>query len=288
MNDFPNQLFQSKDLILLRHQSCRYVEHLFECEICCVRDGMTIVQVILSHEYCWFYRYSHEHSPNNRMFLSIFCNIWNSFLSFFALDHSPDSRMILIPLTILILFHRFQWQIVVALPLFEDQHRVSPIFHEVLPHSQRIARFHHAELPRERNQVGILVSLPKKLHRVSPIVRTSQYQFSTLEKTKHGFHHTFSSLLRKSFQWIVHDNSSQMRSFGRCRHRVSPVFPLSQQLYSRDFDFHNFSSPGLLKSRMIRSTAPLQWGSSLVLILLWLVLLLILVEVFSPLFQSKL
>ena len=32
-----------------------------------------------------------------------------------------------------------------------------------------------------------------------------------------------------------------MRSFGRCRHRVSPVFPLSRQLYSRDFDFHNFS-----------------------------------------------
>ena len=84
--------------------------------------------------------------PNHRMFLSIFCNIRNSFLSFFALDHSPDSRMILIPLTILILFHRFQWQIVVALLLFEDQHRVSPIFHEVLPHSQRIAQFHYAEV----------------------------------------------------------------------------------------------------------------------------------------------
>ena len=27
---------------------------------------------------------------------------------FFALDHSPDSRMILIPQTITILFHRFQ------------------------------------------------------------------------------------------------------------------------------------------------------------------------------------
>ena len=31
-----------------------------------------------------------------------------------------------------------------------------------------------------------------------------------------------------------------MQSFDRCRHRVSPVLPLSQQLYSRDFDFHNF------------------------------------------------
>ena len=84
--------------------------------------------------------------------------------------------------------------------LFEDQHRVSPIFHEVLPHSQRIGRFHHDEFPRERNQVGILVSLSKKLHRVSRVVRTSQYQFSTLEKTKHGYHPTQSNLLRKNFK----------------------------------------------------------------------------------------
>ena len=145
-----------------------------------------------------------------------------------------------------------------ALLFFEDQHRVSPIFHKVLHHPQRVARFHNAEFPRERNLVGILVLIPKKLHRVSPIVRTSQYQFSTLERTKHGFHPTFSSLLRKNFQSIVHDNSSQMRSSGRCRHRVSPVFPLSQHSYSRDLDFHNFSSPGLLKLRMIRSTAHLQ------------------------------
>ena len=36
-----------------------------------------------------------------------------------------------------------------------------------------------------------------------------------------------------------------MQSFDRCRHRVSPVLPLFQQLYSRDFDFHDFSSPVL-------------------------------------------
>ena len=36
-----------------------------------------------------------------------------------------------------------------------------------------------------------------------------------------------------------------MRSFGRCRYRVSPIIPLSQQLYCKDFDFHSFSSPGL-------------------------------------------
>ena len=49
-----------------------------------------------------------------------------------------------------------------------------------------------------------------------------------------------------------------MQSFDRCRYRISPVFPLSQHSYSRDLDFHNFSSPGSLKLRMIRSTAPLQ------------------------------
>ena len=145
-----------------------------------------------------------------------------------------------------------------ALLLFEDQHRVSTIFHEVLPHSQRIARFHHAEFPRERNLVGILVFFTKKSHRVSPIVRTSQCRFSTLEKTKHGYHPTLSSLLRKNFPKIVHDNSSRMRSFDHCRQRVSPVLPPSQHSYSRDLDFHNFSSTGLVKSRMIRSMAPLQ------------------------------
>ena len=72
---------------------------------------------------------------------------------------------------------------------------VSPIFHEVLPHSQRIARFRREEFPRERNQVEILVSLPKKSRRVAPIARISQDPFSTLEKTKHGRHPTLSSLL---------------------------------------------------------------------------------------------
>ena len=79
---FPINCLQSIDLILFRHQFCRHVEHFFHCEIFCTLDGLTIVQVILSHEYRWFQCYSHEHSPNHRMFLSIFCNIWNSFLYF--------------------------------------------------------------------------------------------------------------------------------------------------------------------------------------------------------------
>ena len=56
--------------------------------------------------------------------------------------------MIWIPLTILILFYRSQWQIAVALLLFEVSPRVAPFDHEVLPRSQWIALFHRA---RERN-----------------------------------------------------------------------------------------------------------------------------------------
>ena len=79
---FPTNRFQIWDLILFRHQSRRYVEHLFKCEICCVHNGLTIVQVILHHEYCWFHCYSHEHSPNHRMFFSISWHVGNYFLSF--------------------------------------------------------------------------------------------------------------------------------------------------------------------------------------------------------------
>ena len=74
-----------------------------------------------------------------------------------------------------------------------------PIHHEVLPRSQWIALFHRAGSSHERNLIGTRVSFPKKLHRVSPIVRTSQYQFSTLEKTKLCYHPALSSGLRKAF-----------------------------------------------------------------------------------------
>ena len=78
----PTNRFQSSYLILFRHQFRRYVEHLFECETLRVHNGLTIVHVIRSHEYCWFHCYSHKHSPNHRMFASIFCNMWNSCVFF--------------------------------------------------------------------------------------------------------------------------------------------------------------------------------------------------------------
>ena len=95
MNYFPNICFQSRDLIL---SDCNFADP-------------TIVQVILSHENCWIQWYTHEHSPYHRMFLSIFSNIHRWSFVFSALDHSHCLRIIRIPLTLLILFHRFQWSL---------------------------------------------------------------------------------------------------------------------------------------------------------------------------------
>ena len=144
-----NNCFQSWHLILFRHQSCRNVEDVFRCDICCMHNGLTIVQVILSHECCWFHRYSQKHYKSQNVLLHLLQH-WKLFSVFFALDHSPNSRMILILLTNLILLHRFQWRIVEAILLLENRYRVSLDCHEALPQSQRIARFHHdAILVRE-------------------------------------------------------------------------------------------------------------------------------------------
>ena len=64
MNDSPNQSIVSNPeiLILCKHPSCWYVEHLFKCEICCVHNGLTIVLVILSHEDRSFHCCIHNHS----------------------------------------------------------------------------------------------------------------------------------------------------------------------------------------------------------------------------------
>ena len=107
----PTNCFQSWNLILFRQESRRYVEHLFECEICRVHNGLTIVQVILSHEYCWFHCYSHKTFPKAYNVFSPF-SVTFDFFVFFAPDHSPDSQMILILLTIPMLLHRFQWRTV--------------------------------------------------------------------------------------------------------------------------------------------------------------------------------
>ena len=104
---FPTNCLQSWDPILFRHQLRGHVEHLFKCEICRISNGMTIVLVILSHKHRWFHGYSHKHSPNHRMFFSIFCNIGKSFLSF--------SHLIIHPIHDWSWFHRhFQFCFIVS------------------------------------------------------------------------------------------------------------------------------------------------------------------------------
>ena len=91
----PTSRLQTWNLILIWHQFLRHVEHLFKCEICGISNGITVVLKILTHEYRWFHCYGHKHSPNQRMFFSISCNIGNSFLSF--------SHLIIYPI------HEWSW-----------------------------------------------------------------------------------------------------------------------------------------------------------------------------------
>ena len=152
--------------------------------------------------------------------------------------------MILIPLTILILFHRFQWQIAVALLLFEGWQRVAPI----------CALFHRAGSSRERNLIGIRVSFPKRWQRVAPIYRAgcllvketwlgfaclSPRGDNGLPRSLTHWSVSFPLLRRPSLVviplWVACWERafnrlfmiSQMRSLGRCRQRVAPVSPLS-------------------------------------------------------------
>ena len=126
--------------------------------------GMNILQIIE----CF--------SPSSVKFEIRFClfRTWSFTLFTNDLDYTDNSNSV----------SSFPMINCCGLLIFEEQHRVFPICHE--------------------NVVGILVSLPKKLHRVSPVVRTSQYQFSTLEKTMHGSHPTLSSLLKRNFPCFVH------------------------------------------------------------------------------------
>ena len=68
---------------------------------------------------------------------------------------------------------------------------------------------------------------------------------------------TLSNLLKRSFPWIAHGNDDRRLQINLCLYQVAPISPLSQ-LNSRDVDFRNFSSLGLLKSRTIRATASWQ------------------------------
>ena len=168
--------------------------------------------------------------PNHRMFFSIFCNIWNSSV-FFAPDHSPDSRMILILLTIPILLNRSHKRIVEAMLLLANRHRVSPVFHEVFPHSQRIARFRREDFPRERNQVGVLVSFSKKLHRVSLVARTSQDQFSATSQVPTGHLANYQVALIYQEVFLRSLRIARFRREEFPRDQVELFLPVSKKFY---------------------------------------------------------
>ena len=78
--------------------------------------------------------------------------------------------------------------------------------------------------------------------------------FPLLRRPKHDYHPSLKEKLSTKCSWLiaVKCGLSVAADIG------SLVFPVSQWLCSRDFDFHSFSSRDLLKSKMIRSTAPLQ------------------------------
>ena len=196
----PTNCFQSWDLILFKHQFCRYVEHLFECEICRVHNGLTIVQVIFSHENCWFHCYSHEHSPNHRMFFSIFGNIWNSFLSFSHLIIHPIHE-----------WSWFYWQFQFCFIVSNDELLRPFLFLRIDVRSPRSVTRCFLVHNGLRDSVVKSFLVRETRSNFAPIARTSQDQFSTLEKTKHG----------------RHGSSNQKLPIGICRYQVAPIAPLS-------------------------------------------------------------
>ena len=139
-----------------------------QCEICNDHNGILIVLENLTHEYCWFHCYSHKNSTNHRMFFSIFWKIGNSFSFSSALDHSPDSRMILMLQTIPFLLHRFPWW-----KLLENwYHQVALIFHEMFLRTLRIARFRREGFLRD--QVELVVPFSKEFYQVTLIYLIQQ------------------------------------------------------------------------------------------------------------------
>ena len=175
----PTNCFQSWDLILFRHQSRRYVEH-FSCE------------------YCWFHCYSHKHSPNHRMFFFI----WKSFLSF--------SHLVIHPIHEWSWFYwQFQFCFIVSndeilrschflsIDIIRSPRSVTRCF--LVPNGLR-GSVVKSFLVRETRS-NFSCRSPRSFIRSGPIARVSQYQFSTLEKTKHGRHPTLSSLLKRKASW---------------------------------------------------------------------------------------
>ena len=169
--------------------------------------------------------------------------------------------MILITLSLPILFRRLQWQIAVALFLFEGWQRVSPFYRDFFLLPKWRACVH------ERNVIETRVLLFEG-QRVSPFYHPSIHQISTPETTNFCHRPILSSLLSAYFQRI--GGGGLARDLCHGRQRVAPFYHLSQLSHSKDSDFHSFSTPGFLMQKMTELREPLQSNSSLALTLLWL------------------
>ena len=179
MNGLSQPIFHSRDLMLFR-DSFEDVEHLFECEVFCIRDGMTIVQVILSHEYCWFHCYRHEHSHISKNVLLHLLQHWKFTLSFTRFTNDLDST--------------------------DNSNSVSWLPHDGIFTSCHFLRIQIIKSPWSimkcssvpcglRGSVekdcfvmrtNLLHRIPRSFIRFSLIDRASWPKLSTLEKTKHG------------------------------------------------------------------------------------------------------
>ena len=160
-----------------------------------------------------------------------------------------------------------------TLLLFEDQQRLAPIYHEVLPRSQWIALFHRAGSSHERNLIGTRVSFTKRV--TTGCTVRSHIEVSAFHSWEdpslviiplwvacweRAFSRLFMIIVRCGF-WVAAHNG------------LPPFDPLSLSFRTPGILMSIASLlGGFLTSRMICLRAPLQQGSSLVTISLWLVL----------------
>ena len=231
-----------RDLILLRHQSRGYVEHLFECEICCVHYGLTIVQVIL---FPWIllipllqpwdiHQIKECFSPFSVTFKILFrlFRTW-SFTRFTndldSIDNSNSASSF--PMTNC-WGHASSWESTSGRP--DLSRGISSFITDCVVPSWKVSSW---EKPGRTSCVFLQEVSSGRPDRSY----VSRSVFHSWEDQARSSSH-FEWLAEKKLSMIVHGNSNQKLSIGSCRCQVI-------QLNSRDLDYHNFFSPGVLKSR---------------------------------------
>ena len=194
------------------------------------------------------------------MFFSISCNVGNYFLSF--------PHFIVLPTHEWSWFHwQFQFCSIVS---HDENLRICHFLRIDITRSPwsitkcfsvplRIARFRQGRISSWPGRTFCTI-LPEVLSCRPQSAALSWFQFSTLEKTKHGRHPILNNLLKRSFPWIAHGSVDWRLQINLCLYRVALIY-LLLQLISMDVDFRNVSSPGLLKLKTIREMASWQQDS---------------------------